>query len=64
MNKTEIRYIDKNGDYVIEVRDNAKTDAGDRNVLILDDAKKILAEIKGLTLIQKMITYLRNGRNV
>lgn len=48
VNKTEIRYIDKNGDYVIEVRDNAKTDAGDRNVLILDDAKKILAEIKRL----------------
>lgn len=42
VNKTEIRYIDKNGDYVIEVRDNAKTDAGDRNVLILDDAKRYL----------------------
>lgn len=45
INKTEIRYRVDEKSYTHEVRDNAKTDAGNRQVIIDHEAEMILAKI-------------------
>lgn len=45
INKTEIRYRVDSNSYTHEVRANAKTDAGNRQVIIDEEAERILHEI-------------------
>ena len=45
INKTETRYRVRNGEYTKEVKDNAKTDAGNRFVLIDDVAMDLIDKI-------------------
>lgn len=44
--KTETRHRVKSGEYTREIKDNAKTEAGNRYVLIDDEAMRLIAEIK------------------
>lgn len=44
--KTETRHRVRNGEYTREVKDNAKTEAGNRYVLIDDEAVRLINEIK------------------
>lgn len=46
--KTETRHKVEKGKYTREIKDNAKTDAGNRYVLIDDEAMNIIAEIRRL----------------
>jgi len=48
INKTEIRYRESKGHYVHEVRKNAKTDAGNRTVVIDKEAENIIERILSL----------------
>ena len=48
INKTEIRYRESKGHYVHEVRKNAKTDAGNRTVVIDKEAENIIERILNL----------------
>ena len=48
INKTEIRYRVDAGHYTREVRANAKTDAGNRQVIIDSEAERIIEKIKQL----------------
>ena len=48
INKTEIRYRESQGHYVHEVRKNAKTDAGNRTVVIDKEAENIIERILSL----------------
>lgn len=63
VNKTEICYKNEKGSTVYEVRDNAKTDAGDRNVIILNDAKDTLTKIKELNPYGEYI-FMRDGERI
>lgn len=45
INKTEIRYRVDSSHYTREIRDNAKTDAGNRQVIIDSETEKIIQEI-------------------
>ena len=44
--KTEERFKDENGKYVFQVRESAKTDAGNRTVILNSEAKEILSMIR------------------
>ena len=46
VNKTEIRYRGPDNKYVFEIRESAKTDAGNREVILSSDALKTISEIK------------------
>ena len=46
INKTETRHRVKNGEYTREIKDNAKTEAGNRFVLIDDVAMDLIEKIK------------------
>lgn len=48
INKTEIRYRVDANHYTREVRANAKTDAGNRRVIIDDETEKVIREIRRL----------------
>ena len=61
INKTEIRYRVCKGQYTHEVRDNTKTDAGNRQVIIDSEAEKLIQEIKRLNPDGKYLFEI-NGR--
>jgi integrase len=63
VNKTEVHYRDEDNKYVYEVQKFAKTDAGDRDVLLSDSAKAILDNIKRLGKTDKYI-FMRNGERI
>lgn len=63
VNKTEVRYKDENGKYIFEVRDNAKTDAGNRDVVLSTDALKTIRKIKQLNPFGRYL-FEKNGRRV
>ena len=44
--KTEERYKDADGNFVFEIRESPKTEAGNRTIILDDEAKKILAAIR------------------
>ena len=46
VHRTQERYKGENGEYVFNVRDSAKTDAGDRRVYLNDEAKDALRRIR------------------
>lgn len=63
VNKTEVRYKGDDGKYVYEVRDSAKTDAGDRKVIIPEEALTIIKEIRKLNPFGRYI-FTQNGKRV
>lgn len=63
VNKTEINYTNEHGSHICTIRDNAKTDAGDRNVIILEDAKDTLAHIKALNPNGEYL-FMRDGERI
>ncbi len=67
ISKTEIRYKDReSGEYVYTVRDNPKTDAGNRNVILVDSAIETLVKLKELTANYKNGDYIfmREGKRI
>ncbi len=46
--KTETRHRVREGEYTREVKDNAKTDAGNRYVLVDDEGMRLISEIRKL----------------
>lgn len=44
--RTEVRYRDENGDYVFEVRESPKTEAGNRDIILNSAAQKTLKKIR------------------
>ena len=48
ISRTEVRYRDKDGNYVFEVRESPKTEAGNRDIILSSEAKKTLREIRRL----------------
>ena len=58
--KTEIRYRGNDNKYVFEVREFAKTDAGNREVILSSDALKTIKEIKKQNPFGEYM-FMRNG---
>lgn len=63
VNKTEIRYRGENGKYIYEVREDAKTEAGNRTVIISDTAIKTLRKIRALNPFGEYI-FVKNGERI
>lgn len=61
--KTEIRYKDDVGNYVFEVRNSPKTDAGVREIFITPKASKIIERIRKLSGNNEYIFY-KNGKRI
>lgn len=61
--KTEVRYRDENNKYVFEVRECAKTDAGNRNVILVSDALQTIKMIKRLNPFGEYM-FMKNGLRI
>lgn len=60
---TEIRYIGDDGKYVFERQELPKTDAGYRDVVITEDAAKIIRKIRSLNPFGEYV-FMKNGNRV
>lgn len=58
--RTEVRYRDKDGKYVFEVRESPKTEAGNRDIILNSDAMKTLREIRKLNPFGEYI-FMKGG---
>ena len=63
VNKTEIHYRADDGKYVYEIRDNTKTDAGMRKVILSENALRILKRIRRLNPFGEYV-FMKNGKRV
>lgn len=63
VSKTEIRYKDANNNYVFEVRDFPKTDAGFRDVVVTDDVLNLLDKIRCLNPSGEYI-FFKDGKRI
>lgn len=61
--KTEVRYKNDEGNYVYEIKDNTKTDAGNRNVIYLSDAKDTLRRIRCINPFGQYV-FMRDNERV
>ncbi len=61
--RTEIRYKDEDGNYVIEVRESPKTEAGNRDIILNSNAQKTLKEIRRLNPFGEFM-FMRNGKRI
>ena len=61
--RTEIRYRDKDGKYVFEVRESPKTEAGNRDIILSSEAKRTLKEIRKLNPFGKYI-FMNDGKRI
>lgn len=61
--KAEVRYKDKNKNYVFEVKDAPKTEAGYRNVYLTPEAKMIIKRIRALNPFNEYVFY-KNGERM
>ena len=61
--RTEIRYRDKDGKYVFEVRESPKTEAGNRDIILSSEAKRVLKEIRKLNPFGKYI-FMNDGKRI
>lgn len=61
--KTEERYKAEDGSYIFQVRDSAKTDAGNRIVIMNDEAVKIITQIRKLNPFGEYM-FMKNGERV
>ena len=60
--KTEERFKDDSGNYVFQVRESAKTDAGNRVVILDNESKRILAAIKKINPFGEYLFISRGKR--
>ena len=63
VNKTEIRYRGPDNKYVFEIRESAKTDAGNREVILSSDALKTISEIKKQNPFGEFM-FVKNGQRI
>ena len=63
VDKTEIRYKDIDGTYKREIRDNAKTEAGNRKVIISSDAVNTIKRIRKINPFGEYV-FMHEGRLV
>lgn len=63
VNKREIRYKDENGKAVIEVVENAKTEAGTREIILSENAQRILKELRLRNPFGEYI-FMNNGKRI
>lgn len=61
--RTEVRYRDEAGNYVFEVRESPKTEAGNRDIILNSEAKKTLKEIRKLNPFGEYI-FMKDGRRI
>lgn len=63
VNKTEVRYRGADDKYVFEVRESAKTDAGNRDVILGNDALDTVRRIKRLNPFGEYM-FMRDGERI
>lgn len=63
INKTEIRYRGADNKYVFEVRESAKTDAGNRDVILVDSALETISAIQKLNPFGEYL-FMNNGKRI
>ena len=63
VSSTEIRYKDDDGNYIFEVREFPKTDAGFREVILTKSAQNIIKRIKRLNPFNEYV-FVKNGKRV
>lgn len=63
INKREIRYNDENGKSVIEVVENAKTEAGTREIILSQNAQRILKELRSANPFGEYI-FMNDGKRI
>lgn len=63
ISRTEVRYRDKDGNYVFEVRESPKTEAGNRDIILSSEAKKTLREIRRLNPFGEYI-FMKDGKRI
>lgn len=63
VNKTEIRYKSGNGTYIYEIRESAKTEAGNRELIISQSAVKTLKAIRLLNPFGEFV-FTKNGERI
>ena len=61
--RTAIRYRDKDGKYVFEVRESPKTEAGNRDIILSSEAKRTLKEIRKLNPFGEYI-FMNDGKRI
>ena len=61
--KMEIKYFGDDGKEVYEVVDSTKTEAGERDVIITDEARKTLMRLKRLNPFSKYV-FVKDGKRV
>lgn len=64
ISKTEIRYKDDDGNYIFEVRDFPKTDAGFRNVIITKQTINLLKKIKEISGSCNEYIFTKSGKRM
>lgn len=63
VNKTEVRYRGQDGRYIFEVRESAKTDAGNREVILNSKAIQILSKIRRLNPFGEYL-FMKDGERI
>lgn len=61
--RTEVRYRDENGDYVFEVRESPKTEAGNRDIVLNSEAQRTLKKIRKLNPFGEYM-FMRDGKRI
>ena len=61
--RTEVRYRNKDGNYVFEVRESPKTEAGNRDIILNSEAQKTLKEIRRLNPFGEFI-FMKDGKRI
>lgn len=61
--RTEVRYRDSDGNYVFEVRESPKTEAGNRDIILNSEAQKTLREIRRLNPFGEFI-FMKDGKRI
>lgn len=64
INKTEIRFIDDNGNSIYKVNDSTKTPEGTRSVVIRDSALWILDKIRTMSRTNREWVFEKNGERL
>lgn len=60
--RTEYKYRDTNGKWVVTIREHTKTDAGSRDLIIPDSAKATLEKIKALNPDGEFLFQTKRGK--
>ena len=61
--KTEERFKDEDGNYVFQVRESAKTDAGNRIVILNNEAIRIISAIRKINPFGEYM-FMKNGKRI